>query len=107
MPNGHGGVPYMGAPIFCVILFAVLAALPIRETLGWTWVGLCLAVAGYGGQRLAYHLHMRDAAAYDGAYTSSEKYRRAWRRYVIASVIYTPIAAAAGYAVLWWRGLPQ
>ena len=25
MPNGHGS-PFLGAPIFCVILFAVLAA---------------------------------------------------------------------------------
>ena len=106
MPNGHGGAPFLGAPIFCVILFAVLAALPIRETLGWGWVGLCLGVAGYGGQRLAYHLHMRAAAEYDGAYTEPASYQRARRRYVIASVIYTIVGAAAGFGVLWWRGLP-
>ena len=107
MPNGHGGSPFLGAPIFCVLLFAVLAALPIRETLGWGWVGLCLGVAAYGGQRLAYHLHMRSAAEYDGAYTAPAAYQQARRRYVTASVIYTIVAAIAGFGVLWWRGLPQ
>ena len=107
MPNGHGGSPFLGAPIFCFLLFAVLAALPVRERLGWAWVGVCLVVAAYGGQRLAYHLHMRAAAEYDGAYTEPEAYRQARRRYVIASVIYTTVAAIAGFGVLWWRGLPH
>ena len=107
MPNGHGGSPFLGAPIFSVILFAVLAALPIKDRLGWAWVAVCLCVAAYGGQRLAYHLHMRAAAEYGGAYTEPAAYQRARRRYVIASVIYTILAAAAGFAVLWWRGLPQ
>jgi hypothetical protein len=106
MPNGHGGAPFLGAPVLCVILFAVLAALPIKDRLGGVWIGLCLGVAAYGGQRLAYHLHMRSAAEYDGAYTEPAAYQRARRRYVIASVIYTIVAAAAGFAVLWWRGLP-
>ena len=106
MPNGHGS-PYFGAPIFAVILFAVLAALPVGAKLGWAWVALCLAVAAYGGNRLAYHLHMRDAAEYDGAYTSPEVYQKARRRYVITSVIYGIVTTAMGFAVLWWRGLPQ
>ena len=106
MPNGHGS-PFLGAPIFCVILFAVLAALPVGAKLGWMWVALCLAVAAYGGNRLAYHLHMRAATEYDGAYTPPEAYQKARRRYIVNSVIYGIAATAIGFGVLWWRGLPQ
>ena len=106
MPNGHGS-PFLGAPIFCVILFAVLAALPVGAKLGWMWIALCLGVAAYGGNRLAYHLHMRAAAEYDGAYTPPALYQQARRRYVITSVIYGILTTAAGFGVLWWRGLPQ
>lgn len=107
MPNGHGGAPFLGAPIICAILFAVFAALPMRERLGWGWVGLCLGFAALGGWRLAYHLHMRSADEYGGAYTSPDVYQRARRRYLMASVIYTIVATAAGFGVLWWRGLPR
>jgi hypothetical protein len=107
MPNGHGGAPFLGAPIFCAILFAVFAALPIRERLGWGWVGLCLGFAALAGWRLAYHLHMRSADEYGGAYTAPEAYQQARRRYLVASVIYTILATGAGFAALWWRGLPR
>ena len=70
-------------------------------------VALCLAVAAYGGNRLAYHLHMRAAAEYDGAYTAPEAYQQARRRYLINSVIYGVATTAIGFGVLWWRGLPQ
>ena len=106
MPNGHGGVPFLGAPIFLAILFAIFAALPLTERLGWTWVGVCLLLAASAGWRLAYHLHMRAADEYDGAYTSRDVYRQAARRYWVLAPVYALLAAAAGFGVLWWRGLP-
>jgi hypothetical protein len=106
MPNGHGGAPFLGAPIFLAIMFAVFAALPVRERLGWAWTGICLVLAALAGWRLAYHLHMRDADEYGGAYTAPDVYRQAARRYRIGAVLYTILAVAAGFAILWWRGLP-
>jgi hypothetical protein len=105
MPNGHGGYPFLGGPVLFAILFAAFAAFPVKD-IGWTWVAACLAFAALAGWRLAYHLHMRDADEYDGAYTSRDEYRRAARRYRIAAAIYAVLAAAAGYGILWWRGLP-
>jgi hypothetical protein len=102
MPNGHGGSPFLGAPILLAALFGVLAAFAN----GWAVAGLCLLVAGLAGWRLAYHLHLRDADEYDGAYTSPDVYQRAVRRYRIAAPVYAFLAAAAGFAILWWRGLP-
>ena len=106
MPNGHGGIPFLGAPIFFAVLFIVFAALPFKDRLGWAWVGICLAFAALAGWRLAYHLHMRAADEYGGAYTDPGAYRRAARRYWILAVPYTVLATAAGFGILWWRGLP-
>ena len=49
---------------------------------------------------------MRDADEYGGAYTSAEKYSRAATRYWLAAPVYALLAGAAGFAILWWRGLP-
>lgn len=106
MPNGHGGAPFLGSPVLFAILFAVLASLPGIERYGWPYAGLCLAVAALAGWRLAYHLHMRGADEYGGAYTSPDAYKRAARRYWIAAPLYALLAAAGGFAILWWRGLP-
>ena len=106
MPNGHGGVPFLGAPVFLGVLFAVFASLPDIARFGWAYVGLCLGLAAAAGWRLAYHLHMREADEYDGAYTAPDAYQRAARRYWIAAPIYAVLAAAGGFAILWWRGLP-
>jgi hypothetical protein len=106
MPNGHGGIPFLGAPVLFAVLFAVFASLPLRDRLGWTWVAICLALAAMAGWRLAYHLHMRAADEYGGAYTSPDAYKRAAQRYWIAAVIYTALTTAGGFAILWWRGLP-
>ena len=106
MPNGHGGVPFPGAPIFFAILFAAFAALPPGAAFGWAWSGICLALAALVGWRLAYDLHMRDADEYGGAYTPPDVHRRAARRYRILAMAYTVFTTAAGFAVLWWRGLP-
>lgn len=106
MPNGHGGSPFLGAPIVFAILFAVMASLPNPQRLGWLWVAVCLLFAAVAGWRLAYYLHLRAADEYDGAYTSPDAYKRAARRYWIAAPIYSLLAAAVGFAILWWRGLP-
>jgi hypothetical protein len=102
MPNGHGGAPFLAAPI----LFAVGAAAAALLRLGWASVGLCVLFAGLAGWRLAYHLHLRDADEYGGAYTSPDVHSRATQRYRIAAVIYGIIAAAGALGLLWWRGLP-
>lgn len=106
MPNGHGGAPFLGAPILLAVMFAIFAALPLRDRLGWAWAGICLVLAALAGWRLAYHLHMRAADEYGGAYTSPDAYRQAARRYRIRAVAYALLAAAAGLGILWWRGLP-
>ena len=106
MPNGHGGVPFLGAPIVFAFLFAVMASLPNPQRFGWAWVAICLFFAAMAGWRLAYHLHMRDADEYDGAYTAADAYLRATRRYRVAAVTYAILSTAAGFGILWWRGLP-
>ena len=49
---------------------------------------------------------MRAADEYDGAYTSPDAYKRAARRYWIAAPLYSLLTTAAGFGILWWRGLP-
>lgn len=106
MPNGHGGSPFLGAPILFAIFFAVMASLPNPQRIGWLWVAVCLLFAAVAGWRRAYHLHMRAGDEYDGAYTSPDAYKRAARRYWIAAPIYILLSTAAGFGILWWRGLP-
>lgn len=66
-----------------------------------------MMLAALVGWRLAYHLHMRDADEYGGAYTAPDVYQRAARRYRILAMIYTILATAVGFCILWWRGLPS
>jgi hypothetical protein len=106
MPNGHGGVPFLGGPIVLAILFTCFVSLPLKARLGWAWVAICLIFAALVGWRLAYDLHMRDADAYGGAYTRPEIYRRAARRYWALAPIYAILATTLGFCILWWRGLP-
>ena len=106
MPNGHGGVPFLGTPIFFAAMFATFAGLPLKTRLGWAWVAICLVLAALVGWRLAYNLHMWDADEYGGAYTEPDVYRRAARRYRVLAVVYTVLTAAVGFSILWWRGLP-
>jgi hypothetical protein len=87
-------------------MFAAFAWLPLKARLGWAWVAICLVFAALAGWRLAYALHMWDADEYGGAYTESEVYRQAVRRYHVLAVVYTVLAVAAGFSILWWRGLP-
>ena len=107
MPNGHGGVPYLGGPVFLVLLFAALAWVPLGG--GWpAWVrdGFCVLLAVAVGWRIAYYVHLYAVDHYGGAYTPPEQYAPALRRYRIAAPLYALVTAAAGVGVLWWRGLP-
>jgi len=107
MPNGHGGYPWMGGPILLGIVFLILLFLPLdpRSVLGGTRVILSLLVAGIFGCRLAYHVHMRSADAYEGAYTDPAAFRRARRRYLIACVVYSVTAVYVAHLILEARGL--
>jgi hypothetical protein len=106
MPNGHGGVPFLGAPILFAVMFATFVGLPLKDRLGWAWVGICLVLAALVGWRLAYNLHMRDADEYGGGYTPPAVYRQAARRYRVLAVVYTVLTTTMGLGILWWRGLP-
>jgi hypothetical protein len=106
MPNGHGGVPFLGTPILFAAMFVIFAGLPLKTRLGWAWVAICLVLSALVGWRLAYNLHMWDADEYGGAYTEPDVYRRAARRYRVLAVVYTVLTAAVGFSILWWRGLP-
>ena len=96
MPNGHGGAPFLGAPVILLLVFGVTALVPAFELLGWGR----LAFAALAGWRLAYHLHMRRADEYDGAYTNPETYRRARLRYWLLAPVYAALATAAGFVIL-------
>jgi hypothetical protein len=96
VPNGHGGAPFLGAPVILLLMFAVVAFVPAFEPLGWGR----LAFPALAGWRLAYHLHMRSADEYDGAYTDPEAYRRARRRYWLFTPLYAVAATAIGIGVL-------
>ena len=106
MPNGHGGVPYLGTPVVFAIMFVIFAGLPLKTRFGWARVGICLVLAALAGWRLAYDLHMRHADEYGGAYTRPDVYRRAARRYWILAVVYTILTTTVGFGILWWDGLP-
>lgn len=108
MPNGHGGIPYFGAPVLFAIMFSIVAWIPLRNDGGcaWTRVGICIVLAAAIGWRLAYYFHMYDADDYGGDYTPPDVYQRASRRYWIAVPSYATLTAAAGFGILWWRGLP-
>jgi hypothetical protein len=106
MPNGHGGAPLFGGPIILAVMFGIAVTLPLQASLGWAWVAVCVALAAAVGWRLAYHLHMRDADEYGGAYGTPEEYQRALRRYRMLALVYAVAAAAVGFGIVWWRGLP-
>jgi hypothetical protein len=88
VPNGHGGIPRFGGPIF----YAVLAALALAFKLPAAAAAALAAIAGW---RLAYHLHFWRADEYSGAYTDPDQYRRARLRYWCLGALYALGAAAA------------
>ena len=106
MPNGHGGAPFLGAPIVFALLFLAIVFVPPGNVPGWVRVSVALGFAALAGWRLAYHLHLRDADEYDGAYTEPDAYRRAQRRDWLLAPFYALAAAVVGFGILWWRGIP-
>ena len=86
MPNGHGGIPRFGAPLFYAALAAVALAFKITAA--------AAALAAIAGWRLAYHLHFWGVDEYDGAYTDPNAYRRARLRYWCLGAVYALAAAA-------------
>lgn len=108
MPNGHGGVPYLGGPVLFAIMFAIFASLSPGDTgwLAWGRVLVCLILGAAVGWRLAYYFHLYKFDDYGGAHTPPDVYRRASRRYWIMAPIYGIITTVTGFGILWWRGLP-
>src|SRR5262245_34735631 len=108
MPNGHGGVPFLGGPVFFAMMFATFVWVPFGNDgwFAWTRVGICLLLASAIGWRMAYYIYMYSADDYGGAYTPREVYRRASRRYRIAAPIYAVLSTLVGFGILWWHGLP-
>ena len=91
MPNGHGGIPRFGGPIF----YAILAALAVA----FDMMAAAAVLAAIAGWRLAYHLHFWGADEYGGAYTDADGYRRARLRYWCLGALYALAAAATVFAV--------
>ncbi len=108
MPNGHGGILHFGSPIVFALMFFAAAFWPLAPdaALQWTRFAISLALAALVGWRLAYHLHMWRTDEYGGSYLTADEYRRATRRYAWFAAVYAALTAAAGFALLWWRGLP-
>ena len=84
----------MGGPLLLLAAIVVLILLPtdVASSHGTAREIAVLVLAGVFGCRIAYHLHMRKADAYEGANTDPDTYRRARMRYWIACVAYSAIA---------------
>jgi hypothetical protein len=90
----------MGSPLLLAVALAVVLLLPFDPASSHATIRVPLATA-LGvilGCRLAYHLHMRRADAYDGAYTDPAKFRGARIRYTTMCVLY---GAILGYLAHW------
>lgn len=106
MPNGHGGIPYLGSPILLALLLVVAISVSIEHPspLGYGRAAVCLILAAACGWRLAYHLHMREADEYGGAYTSEVELAKSRGRYRALSAVYAAVFVAATVLVLHSRG---
>lgn len=107
MPNGHGGVPYLGGPILFAIMFITFARVPFGNDGWFVWIriAICVLLAAAIGWRIAYYVHMYDADEYGGAYTPPDFRRQATHRYWIAAPIYAVVTAIAGLGILRWFGV--
>ena len=97
----------MGGPILFALLFVIILFLPVdpQSALGRGLPLLGLLVAAVFGCKLSYHLHMRSADNYGGAYTDPEFYRRAKIRYAVMCVVYAIIAVYLAHLAIEARGL--
>ena len=80
----------MGGPILLAVALMVLLLLPLDPASSPARARpLVAAVLGVLlGCRVAYHLHMRGADAYEGAYTDPANFRKARTRYMAMCVVY-------------------
>lgn len=97
----------MGGPVLLAIAFLVLLFLPVdpASAHGRAVPLLCLVIAGAFGCRVAYHLHMRRADDYGGAYTRPEVYRRTRLTYLGLCVVYAVVAVYLAHLAVEARGL--
>lgn len=86
----------MGGPVLLLVAYLVLLLLPMDPASSHAAAQelLAITVATLLGCRIAYHLHMRSADAYGGAYTDPAAYRKSRRRTWVMCVIY---GVATGY----------
>ena len=99
MPNGHGGIPRYGSPVFLSLILLGLLGLQRSHETRWT-LPLAYLVAGLVAWRFAWHLHLYDLMEYDGAYASPAELQAAKRRYRWTMLFLVP-AALVGVHVLW------
>ena len=107
MPNGHGGYSYMGGPLVLALAFALLLFLDLNpdSLAGRARPLLVLAVAGWFGCKLAYHLHFRRLDEYGGAYIDPDARRRGRTRYGVACVVYGAASVYLAHLALEARNL--
>lgn len=91
MPNGHGGVPHYGAPLYLLILWIAVLLNHRHEPRDWVLAVACILAALFGW-RLSWHLHMWDAEEYGGAYFTEEGVRLARRKHLAGSLVYAALA---------------
>lgn len=96
----------MGSPLLLATIFVVLVFLPVNphSAAGRGLPLLALLVAGLFGCKLAYHMHMRAADNYGGAYTDPAAHRRARIHYLTACVAYSVVAVYLAHLALEARG---
>jgi len=106
MPNGHGGIPFLGAPVLLAALVVAAVAIPVEHPspLGYVRVAASVVLAATCGWRLAYHIHMRAADDYGGAHTEEAEFAKSRRRYRVLSIIYAVALVVATLAALHARG---
>jgi len=96
MPNGHGGIPRFGAPLF-IFLMTFLLIWWERSTAFILPLVLSLIGAGIFGWRLAFHLTMWNVTEYDGNYASADQTKNARRKYLAAKLVLVPLAVFVVY----------
>ena len=96
MPNGHGGIPFLGAPVLLGILTALLVWW-YRATGSVIPQVLIYISTALFGWRLAFHITMWDVMEYGGGYTSEEDMTKAKRRFMGAAITLIPLSLLLGY----------
>ena len=98
MPNGHGGIPWMGSPVLLLLLLISLAWLRFSREASWT-VYATYPIAALFAERFAWHLCLYQATEYGGGYTSGEEMRDARVSYRWVMGVLIPVALIAVYLI--------